>query len=244
MEDADGDGNSGFDHRSGMMTLSIRSCETGDECHHQEPADTIPSHVQERPFSFLAGMDEEFAPTLKQVVTALETIEIELFLPDSRGAGRPANDHGALARTFVATATLSLPTTEALIDLLETAQPLRRLCGFSTYHRILDKHRISRALAEFVEIRLVERSHEALVQRPPVNHMEGHVARDRTTIEAGEKSTAKVPTVATKTPRRCGRPQRGKVRPPGPATDSAYQRLFLTIRVERKRIPHTSYHIQ
>lgn len=226
------------------MTSSIRTCEADDECHHQEPADTIPSHVQERPFSFLAGMDEEFAPTLKQVVTALETIEIERFLPDSRGAGRPPMIRGRWTRAFVATATLRLPMTEALIDLLEAAQPLRRLCGFSTDHRIFGKHRILRAFAEFVEIRLVERSHEALVQRPPVNHMEGHVARDRTAIEAREKSTAKVPTVATKMPRRCGRPQRGKVRPPGPATDSAYQRLFLTIRVERKRIPHTSYHIQ
>ncbi len=47
------------------------------------------------------------------------------------GVGHPAKDRVALARAFVAKATLNLPTTEALIDRLKVDQPLRRLCGFS-----------------------------------------------------------------------------------------------------------------
>src|ERR1035437_2618060 len=99
-------------------------------------------HVQEGLFPFLANMGEELTPPLKRVATVLEMIEIERFLPDSRGVGRKPRDRVALARAFVAKATLNLPTTEALIDRLRADQPLRRLCGFSPHHRIPGKHRL------------------------------------------------------------------------------------------------------
>ena len=50
-------------------------------------------------------MGEELTSPLKQVATVLEMIEIERFLPDGRGVGRPAKDRVALARAFVAKAT-------------------------------------------------------------------------------------------------------------------------------------------
>lgn len=173
-------------------------------------------HVQEGLCPFLATIGEELTPPLKQVARVLEVIEIERFLPDSRGVGRPAKDRVALARAFVAKATLNLPTTEALIDRLKVDQPLRRLCGFSSRHRIPGKHHFSQAFNEFADVRLAERSHEFLIQTPLGDQLIEHVARDSTAIEARERPVAKMPSVAISTPRRRGRPRRGEVHPPKP----------------------------
>lgn len=67
-----------------------------------------------------------------------------------------------MAQAFIAKATQNLPTTEALMDRLKADQPLRRMCGFSTAHRIPGKPRFSRAFAEFALVRLAECAHEAL----------------------------------------------------------------------------------
>ena len=83
-------------------------------------------HVQDGLFPFLAEIGEELTPPLKRVATVLEMMELERFLPDSRGVGRPAKDRVALARAFVAKAKLNLPTTEALMDRLKVDQALRR----------------------------------------------------------------------------------------------------------------------
>lgn len=171
--------------------------------------------VQEGLFPFLAEMGEELTPPLKRVATVLEMMEIERFVPDSRGIGRKPRDRVALARAFVAKATLNLATTEALMDRLTVDQPLRRLCGFSAHHGIPGKHRFSRAFAEFADIRLAERAHEALIQRHLGDQLVGHVARDSTAIAAREKPVAKR-QAEVPTPRRRGRPRRGEVRPPKP----------------------------
>jgi len=66
-------------------------------------------------FPFLAELDVELTPKLKEVATLLEMLQIERFLPDYRGVGRPSKDRVALARAFIAKATLNLSTTEALM---------------------------------------------------------------------------------------------------------------------------------
>jgi len=68
---------------------------------------------------------------------------------------------------------------------------LRRLCGFSGSHRIPGSDRFSRAFAEFAEVRLAERCHEALIQAHLGDQLIGHVSRDSTAIEAREKPAAK-----------------------------------------------------
>ena len=57
-------------------------------------------HLQEGLFPFLAELEIELTPPLKQVATVLEMIEIERFLPMTGGVGRPAKDRVALARAF------------------------------------------------------------------------------------------------------------------------------------------------
>ena len=174
-------------------------------------------HVQEGLFPFLNALDVEMTPPLRQVATVLEMMEIERFLPQGGGVGRPAKDRVALARAFVAKATLNLPTTDALIDRLRVDQPLRRLCGFSANHRMPGKHRFSRAFAEFAHIRLAERSHAALIETHLGDQLIGHVARDSTAIAAREKPATQAPPVDAASgaaPRRRGRPRRDEVRPP------------------------------
>ena len=191
-------------------------------------------NVQEGLFPFLNEMDVELTPALKQVATMLEMIQIERFLSTAHGVGRPAQERAALARAFVAKATLNLPTTEALIDRLKVDHPLRRLCGFSASHQIPGKHRFSRAFAEFAVIRLAERSHEVLIETHMGDQLIGHIARDSTAICAREKPAAKLKvaqapadlvtapatlaTPATPVPRKRGRPRRGEVVAPKPQT--------------------------
>ena len=185
-------------------------------------------NIQEVMFPFAAEIDMELTGKLKEVATTLEMVQIERFLPDYRGVGRPSKDRVALARSFVAKATLDLPTTEALIDRLKSDLSLRRLCGFSGSHRIPGSHLFSRAFAEFAEVRLAERCHEDLIQAHLGDQLIGHVSRDSTAIEAREKpptktaaekeaeKTAKAEAKAT--PKRRGRPRRDEVRTPKPET--------------------------
>ena len=185
-------------------------------------------NIQEVLFPFLAEVDEELTPKLKELATTLEMLQIERFLPDYRGVGRPSKDRIALARAFVAKATLDLPTTEALIDRLKADKSLRCLCGFSGRNRIPGSHRFSRAFAEFAEVRLAERCHEALIQEHLGDQLIGHVSRDSTAIEAREKPLTKTveekkageaaSAAAKSAPRRRGRPRRGEARPPKPET--------------------------
>lgn len=182
-------------------------------------------NTQDVLFPFLAEIEEPLTLKLKEVATNLEMLQIERFLPDYRGVGRPPKDRVALARSFIAKSTLDLPTTEALIDRLKVDKPLRRLCGFSGSHRIPGRHRFSRAFAEFANVRLAERCHEALIQRHLGDQLIGHTSRDSTAIEAREKPLAKTveekvaeKVAAKAAPRRRGRPRRGEVRLPKPDT--------------------------
>ena len=189
-------------------------------------------NVQETLFPFLNEIEVELTPKLKEVVTTLELVQIERFLPYEAGVGRPPKDRVALARAFIAKAALDLPTTEALIDRLKVDTALRRICGFSTTHSIPGSHRFSRAFAEFTQVRLAERCHEALIQTHLGDQIIGHITRDSTAIEAREKPLAKTEeekkeekkakaaaeAAAKANPPRRGRPKKDEVRPPKPDT--------------------------
>ena len=200
------------------MTLSRRSCKTQMNPTLKHRLTQFWFHVQEGLFPFLHEMAVDLTPALKRVATVLEMLQIERFLCSARSVGRPAKDRVALARAFVAKATLNLPTTEALIDRLKVDQALRRLCGFSICQRMPGKHRFSRAFAEFADIRLAERSHEALIETHLGDQLIGHIARDSTAIAAREKPAVKPLASAPPAPRRRGRPRRGEAGAPKPET--------------------------
>lgn len=88
------------------------------------------TNLQNTLFPFLREETLELTPKLEQVIRVLEFIEIDQFIPSSRGfVVRPPKDRIALARAL-----LNLPTTEMLIDRLKVDQALRRIYLIIYHH--------------------------------------------------------------------------------------------------------------
>jgi Transposase domain (DUF772) len=180
--------------------------------------------------SLLPGLDEELDPLttrLERLIVILDTLGLEAFVaPPSRGPGRPPDDRPAIARSFIAKAVLTIPTTSALIERLQIDRALRRICGWERRSDLPSEATFSRAFAEFAAQNLPERVHEHLVRQHLHGHIIGHMARDATEIEAREKprrrSPDDPPPEAPK--RRRGRPRKDEVLPPKPPTRIEQQR--------------------
>ena len=65
----------------------------------------------------------------------------------------------------MAKAVLDLPTTEALIDRLQSDLSLRRICGFQSVCEVPGAWTFSRAFAEFAELNLPDTAHRLLMGR-------------------------------------------------------------------------------
>jgi hypothetical protein len=149
----------------------------------------------------------------RELVTVLETVAIEAFLPYPHGyVGRPCAERAALARAFIAKAVYNLPTTRLLIDLLEGDVRLRRLCGWERRQDVPKEWTFSRAFAEFTAVQLPARLHEALIKATLGTQIVGHISRDSTAIEAREKPVSK-PKAEKKQPRKRGRRRKGEPAP-------------------------------
>ena len=181
--------------------------------------------------SLLPGLDEELDPLtakLEQLIIILDTLGLEaLVAPPSRGRGRPPDDRPAIARSFVAKAVLTIPTTSALIERLQIDRALRHICGWERRSDVPSEATFSRAFAEFAAQNLPERVHEQLVRRHLRDHIIGHISRDATEIEAREKPRRRSPddSPPPEPPKRKrGRPRKDEVLPPKPLTRIEQQR--------------------
>ena len=181
--------------------------------------------------SLLPGLDEELDPLttkLEHLIIILDTLGLEAFVaPPSRGRGRPPDDRPAIARSFVAKAVLTIPTTSALIERLQIDRALRRICGWERRSEVPSEATFSRAFAAFAAQGLPERVHEQLVRRHLQDHIVGHISRDATEIVAREKpcrrsSDDPLPPAPPK--RKRGRPRKHEVLPPKPLTRIEQQR--------------------
>src|SRR4051812_15183801 len=124
----------------------------------------------------------------RKLVTVLEFVRVEEFLPYPHGAeGRPPVDRAALARAFIAKAVFELPTTDLLIERLKMDKPLRRLCGWNHLGEIPQTWTFSRAFTECATSTLPSRLHEALITAAYDDRLIGHISRDSTAIETREK---------------------------------------------------------
>ena len=99
------------------------------------------SKIQGSLFSFLE--EELDSPTQKQqqLITILEVVRIEQFIPDRYGyEGRPPKTRAAIARSFVAKMVYNMTTTRALWDRLHSPKfsdlPLKG-CSFITTFRFI-----------------------------------------------------------------------------------------------------------
>jgi len=181
--------------------------------------------------SLLPGLDEELDPLttkLEHLIIILDTLGLEAFVaPPSRGRGRPPDDRPAIARSFVAKAVLTIPTTSALIERLQIDRALRRICGWERRSDVPSEATFSRAFAEFAAQGLPERVHEQLVRRHLHDHIVGHISRDATEIEAREKPRRRSsddPPPPAPPKRKRGRPRKHEVLPPKPLTRIEQQR--------------------
>lgn len=181
--------------------------------------------------SLLPGLDQELDPLtakLEHLIIILDTLGLEAFVaPPSRGRGRPPDDRPAIARSFVAKAVLTIPTTSALIERLQIDRALRRICGWERRSEVPSEATFSRAFAEFAAQGLPERVHEQLVRRHLQDHIVGHISRDATEIEAREKPRRRSsddPPPPAPPKRKRGRPRRDEVLPPKPLTRIEQQR--------------------
>ncbi len=157
-------------------------------------------------------------PKLIDVIRVLEFVNIEQFVPSSQGlVGRPTVYRPQIARAFIAKAVLDLPTTEALIDRLQTDISLRRICGFQRVFEVPGAWAFSRAFAEFAASNLPDNVHNILIRRELEGQIIGHILHDATQIEAREHPVSK-PKPEPKPKRRRGRPRKGEERLPPPET--------------------------
>lgn len=173
-----------------------------------------------------ASLDEPLTEALKRVVSTLEIVRIEEFVPPIglQGRGRPMCNRGSIARSLVAKAVLDIRTTNELRDMLQRDHSLRRICGYERRSEIPSKATLSRAFKEFTKSNLCHRVHEALNDRHVGKKVVMHVCRDATEIIARE-TPAKKPQKEKKEPaakQKCGR--KGKNDPPRELTRLEKQR--------------------
>jgi len=165
-------------------------------------------------------LQEELGPITEkqqQLITVLEVVRIEEFIPSYRGhVGRPQDDRTAIARAFVAKAVYNIGTTSQLLDRLACDKALRRICGWEKVSDIPSESTFSRAFSEFAKHELPSCVHEALIKRYQSERLVGHISRDSTAIEAREKATKKwnkTKIKTKKTKKKRGRPRKGEERP-------------------------------
>lgn len=149
----------------------------------------------------------------RRLVAVLDMVGVEGFVGvRGGGSGRPVEDRAALARAFIAKAVWDFPTTRDLMDRIACDPVLRRLCGWSRVGAIPSEATFSRAFGEFARSRLPERMHEAVIRTAFEETIVGHVSRDSTAIEAGEKPEPKATDETVE--RNPGRPRKGEAKRP------------------------------
>jgi len=169
-------------------------------------------------------LEEELDPLTEkqqQLITILEVVRIEQFIPDHRGyEGRPPKTRSAIARSFVAKMVYNMTTTRALWERLHSDKNLRRICGWENTRQIPSEATFSRAMTDFSETQLPQRVHEALIKKAyrETETIVLHNLRDSTAIEAREKpvrkKNASEENQELKPEKKRGRPKKGEEKPP------------------------------
>lgn len=177
----------------------------------------LKNRIQKDLFPYLAEcFNDPITEKQQQLIAILEVVEVERYVRSAKyqWMGRKLSDRCAIARAFVAKAVYNFKTTVMLIETLNAAGNVRRICGFEKKSDIPSESTFSRAFGEFAESELGDKVHEALVKSQLSGQLIGHIARDATAIEGREKPVKKakpvVETVAV--PKKRGRPQKGEVR--------------------------------
>jgi transposase len=204
------------------------------------------SNIQGALFPYLEEVLDPLTEKQQQLITVLEIVRIEQFIPDYRYyEGRPRKTRAAVARSFVAKMVYNMDSTRALWERLHSDKNLRRLCGWESKRSIPSEATFSRAFAEFAETGLPQRVHEALVKKVygETETIILHNSRDSTAIEAREKPIVKEKELdaqadVQKLQRRRGRPKKGEEPPPKKPTRIERQKT-MSLEKMLKDLPQT-----
>lgn len=168
-------------------------------------------------------LEEELDPMTRkqlQLVTILEVVRIEQFVPDNFGCrGRPSKTRPAIARSFIAKMVFNMSTTRILWDRLRSDINLRRICGWENKRQIPSEATFSRAFEEFAKSELPQRVHDELIKQTfkETDTIVFHNSRDATAIEAREKTVRGKKCAESSSDKRCkkrrGRPRKGEEKP-------------------------------
>ena len=179
------------------------------------------SNIQGSLFPFLEKELDPLTEKQQLLVTILEVVRIEQYVPDYRWCeGRPQKTRCAIARSFVAKMVYNMNTTRGLRERLRSDMNLRRICGWESNSSLPSEATFSRAFAEFAEMELPQRVHKALVKKAfgETETIVLHNSRDSTAIEARQKPEIKHKTLEAqsekKPARKKGRPKKGEKVPP------------------------------
>jgi hypothetical protein len=159
-------------------------------------------------WSFLEESLGPLGPRYQRLVTVIEMVPVESFLPRwGHGRGRPPYDRAPFAHAFCAKMVFNIPTTADLIVRLKYDKTMRRLCGWNGPGSVPEAPMFSRVFTEFAATALATRMHEALVVATHKDELVEHISRDATAIEAREKP---VKVKALKRCRKKTKPQKGE----------------------------------
>ena len=168
--------------------------------------------------TFFPDLEHEAGPIPKNLIELSYILAMvhsqKIPLPARCWTGRPPKSRRGIFNAFVAKAFLGLPTTNHLIERLQSDNHLRLICGFESRRSIPSESVFSRVFAEFAETGLPQRVHEILIKRSCEGKIIGHISRDSTPVEAREKPVKQVEEKDPLQPSRGrGRPRKGEIVP-------------------------------
>ncbi len=139
-------------------------------------------------FPALEEADVEMTPKLYRLVTLLDLLQIELFVPchSLYQVGRKPHDRRCLARAFVAKAFYNATDTSAFRDRLLHDKDLRKVCGWANRWDVPSESTFSRAFAWFADLGLLDLVQATHVQVWLGEDIVRDVSTDSTAIEARE----------------------------------------------------------
>jgi hypothetical protein len=150
-----------------------------------------------------------------ELLDILEKVKIHKHVNTCQFMGRKRIDRRCIARAFVVKAFYDLPTTDMLIELLNTQATVRRMCGFETRRQVPSAATFSRAFAEFSKAGIGDRVLASLVAEHVGDKVVMHESIDSSAIEAREKAAPKpVPAPFERPKCKIGRLKKGEKRIP------------------------------
>lgn len=160
--------------------------------HFRETLSKMWTNVQLTLFPMLEERCGELSDEQKTLISILELIRIEEFLPCTRfNFGRPCSDRAAIARAFIAKMVFKIPNTKQLIRYLKCDKQLKIICGWDVWSKVPSESKFSRVFKEFASSFLPDKVHQALIKQMYQDVIIGHLVKDSMPIEAREKALEK-----------------------------------------------------